>query len=96
MPFWVEKIGVPRTLAVEYPFGHIFGQPKNVSQQMRLARHVIHVIETLDEPGMIVHSNEIWPQPTEEAIKEWQPEVPAPVISHISKSFLEMMRKKRN
>ena len=36
MPFWAEKVGVPRTLAVEFPFGHTLGQPHNVAQQMRV------------------------------------------------------------
>jgi hypothetical protein len=95
MPFWAEKIGVPRTLAVEHPFGHILGKPNNIPQQMRVIQQAIQSLEILDEPGKIIHSPEIWTQPTDEAIKEWQPELPSPVISHISKSFREMMRKKR-
>ena len=36
MPFWSEKIGTPRTLAVEFPFGHLLGAPNDPTQQMRV------------------------------------------------------------
>ena len=32
MPFWADKIGVPRTLAVEFPFGHALGHAANHCQ----------------------------------------------------------------
>jgi len=35
MPFWTEKIGVPRTLAVEFPFGHTLGQPHDTTQRRK-------------------------------------------------------------
>jgi hypothetical protein len=95
MPFWAERIGVPRTLAVEFPFGHILGQPNNVNQQMRVIRHAIQGLEVIDKPGAILHSPEVWPIPSDVAIIEWQPEEPSPVVQYISKNFREMMRKSR-
>jgi hypothetical protein len=95
MPFWAEKIGVPRTLAVEFPFGHTLGQPKNVEQQMRVLQQAIQGFEEIEKPGVILHSPEVWPIPKDAAIKEWQPEEPSPVIQHISKNFRELMRKSR-
>jgi hypothetical protein len=95
MPFWAEKIGVPRTLAVEFPFGHTLGQPKNVEQQMRVVRQAIQGLEEIEKPGAILHSPEVWPIPKDVAIREWQPEEPSPVVQLISKSFREMMRQSR-
>jgi D-proline reductase (dithiol) PrdB len=95
MPFWAEKIGVPRTLAVEFPFGHILGEPNNVEQQMRLIRQALNMLESADKPGQILHSKEMWPVPTDDAFKDWQPEKPSPVISHMSKKFREMLRKSK-
>ena len=40
MPFWAEKVGVPRTLAVEFPFGHTLGQPHDTAQHMRLEQRL--------------------------------------------------------
>jgi len=95
MPFWSERIGVPRTLAVEYPYGHVLGQPNNSQQQMRVIQQALYTLETVEMPGQIIHSSEIWPVPTNEAIYDWQPEEPSPVIGEISKKFREMMRKSR-
>ena len=63
MLFWAEKIGVPRTLAVEFPFGHTLGGPHEVAQQMRVIRQALEVLETSGAPGTVVHSPETWPRP---------------------------------
>lgn len=95
MPFWAEKVGSPRTLAVEFPFGHMLGQPHDVVQQMRVIRQALEVLETAEAPGAIVHSPERWPVPPKEALKDWQPEEPSPVIQVMAPRFLEMMRQRR-
>lgn len=95
MPFWAEKIGVPRTLAVEHPFGHILGQPQDSHQQMRVIRQALDVLATAEKPGVIVHSNETWPVAQEAAMNGWQPEEPSPVIGHMSAAFRKMMRESK-
>ena len=95
MPFWAEKIGVPRTLAVEFPFGHMLGQPHDIAQQMRVIHQALEVLETADSPGTIVHSTETWPVPQKEAAKDWQPEEPSPLIQVMAPRFREMMRQRR-
>lgn len=95
MPFWAEKIGVPRTLAVEFPFGHILGQPHDVSQQMGVIRSALDLLAALEVPGQIVHSPEVWPVPPEAATAAWQPEEPSPLVEHLSKNFREILRKSR-
>ena len=95
MPFWAEKVGVPRTLAVEFPFGHTLGQPHDVAQQMRVIRQALEVLETAEALGAIVHSPEKWPVPHKEALKDWQPQERSPVMEVIAPRFLEMMRQRR-
>ena len=95
MPFWAEKVGVPRTLAVEFPFGHTLGQPYDVAQHKRVIRQALEVLETAAAPGTIVHSTEAWPVPQKEATKDWQPEEPSPVIQVMAPRFREMMRQRR-
>jgi len=58
MPFWAEKIGVPRTLAVEFPFGHSLGLPGEIAQQTRVISEALEVLETAETPGDIFHSEE--------------------------------------
>jgi hypothetical protein len=96
MPYRAEKIGVPRTLAVEFPFGHILGQPHNIEQQMRVIGQALEVLETAEAPGTIVHSPEEWPTSVEEALHDSHPETPLPIMAerwrHIGQ-FLRGMRR---
>ena len=95
MPFWAEKVGVPRTLAIEHPFGHILGQPHQIEQQTRVIHQALDVLQSAEAPGNIAHSPKVWPVPQDEAMKNWQPAEPSPVISHMSKHFRAMLRKNR-
>ena len=95
MPFWAEKIGVPRTLAVEFPFGHILGNPRNSEQQLRVIKEALRVLETADIPGTIIHSNQVWVDTLERAIKIWQPKEPSPVISIMSGELRKLIKKSR-
>jgi hypothetical protein len=95
MPFWAEKIGVPRTLAVEFPFGHTLGQPHDAAQQTRVIRQALEVLEMAQTPGEIVHSPETWPVPQKEAVKDWQPLEPSPVVQVIGPRIREILRQRR-
>jgi D-proline reductase (dithiol) PrdB len=95
MPYWAEKTGVPRTLAVEFPFGHTLGQPGDASQQTRVIRAALEVLRDALEPGTIVQAEETWPVPVEQAIKSWQPLDPSPVIQHLAPEFRALMRQRR-
>lgn len=95
MPFWAEKTGTPRTLAVEFPFGHMLGQPHHKEQQTRVIRQALAVLETAETPGTIVHSPATWPVPQKEAYKAWQPQEPSPIIQMMAPRFREMLRERR-
>lgn len=95
MPFWAEKIGAPRTLAVEFPFGHTLGQPHDAAQQMGVIREALHVLATADAPGTIVHSAATWPEPQKTAYKAWQPAEPSPVVAALAPQFRQMLREQR-
>ncbi len=95
MPFWAEKIGVPRTLAVEFPFGHILGQPHNTAQQMRVIGQALEVLETAKEAGTICHSSETWPVPAKQASEEWQPKEASPLMRVMAPQFIKLVREHR-
>ena len=95
MPFWAERVGVPRTLAVEFPFGHALGQPDNATQQTRVVREALELMASAGEPGTIVHSAERWPVPAEQATKDWQPLEPSPLLKVMRPRFVQMMREHR-
>lgn len=95
MPFWAEKIGVPRTLAVEFPFGQTLGRAHDAEQQMRVLYQCLDVLAEADAPGEIVHSDESWPQPIEVAQKFWQPSEPSPIIAELGPRIREILRERR-
>jgi hypothetical protein len=95
MPIWAEKLGVPRTLAVEFPFAQVLGQPNQVEQQRRVLLRALQVLENATRPGTIVHSAESWPQPTSQAIQEWQPAQASPIVQVLAPKIRELLRKRR-
>ena len=95
MPHWGEIIGVPRTLAVEFPFAHTLGQPGNREQQMRVIRQALEVLETAETPAAIVHSEEQWHQPQKEAVRIWQPSEPSPIVSIMGPQVRQLLRERR-
>lgn len=96
MPYWAEKVGAPRTLAVEFPFGHTLGQPGNKKQQAAVIDEALTLLKTAEVPGTISHSTETWPLPQAEAIKRWQPSEPSPIISELAPKIRQILRKRRS
>ncbi len=80
MPYWAEKMGVPRTVGVEFPYGHPFGLPGNREMQMDVIRAALSLLAEAREPGTIRELEIEWPQPFDEAKKDWQPLEPSPVV----------------
>ncbi len=97
MPFWSERVGAPRSLAVEFPFGHILGQPHNAGMQGRVILDALNLLETAAVPGAIAHFQEPWPEPLEAARRASEPEVPPPIAAHMGRyigKFLMGMRRR--
>lgn len=95
MPFWAERVGAPRALAVEFPYAHTLGQPGDQEGQMRLIRQALEVLETASAPGSIVHSAETWPIPTNQATQSWQPSEPSPIVRVLGPRIREILRQSR-
>ena len=95
MPFWAEKVGTPRTLAVEFPFGHTLGRPHDADQQRRVIEGALVVLEGAEEPGTLVHSSELWPAPPAQATKDWQPAEASPIMEVMAPRILAIMRERR-
>lgn len=96
MPFWSERVGAPRSLAVEFPFGHILGQAHNKELQRRIILQVLDVLERAEGPGAIVHFQEPWPEPLEVARRASYPDTPPPIAAEMGRyigKFLMGMRR---
>jgi len=81
MPYWSEKMGVPRTIGAEFPFGHQLGMPGNREMQMKVIREALSLLEEAKLPGEIRELDIEWPQPFDEAKRDWQPLEPSPIVA---------------
>jgi hypothetical protein len=83
MPVWSERIGVPRTVAVEFPYGHAFGRPGDDAMQMRVIEAALGLLESAISPGEVVAMDVEWPQSLDEAKRDWQPLEPSPIVARM-------------
>lgn len=95
MPFWAGRIGVPRGLAVEAPFGHLLGQPGDIQGQRMVIDQALQVLVGAKAPGTIDHSSLVWPHPLEQAVRDWQPEEPSPIVQVLSPMIKTLLRERR-
>lgn len=97
MPFWSERIGAPRSLGVEFPFGHILGPAGDGAMQRRVILQALDLLQTAPGPGTIEHFQEPWPEPLELARRRSEPEAPPPIAAemgrHIGKFLMGMRRR---
>jgi len=87
MPYWSEKVGAPRTLGVEFPFGHPLGHAGDREEQLAVIREALRVLREAREPGAVEHLEREWPDSERWKTAWYPPELP-PVI----KVLLERLR----
>ena len=91
MPYWAERLGVPRTVGVEFPYGHPLGRPGDRDTQTGIIREALRLLEEATGPSEIRELDYRWPQDLDEAKKDWQPLEPSPII----KMMLEQRKAQR-
>lgn len=80
MPYWSERLGVPRTVGVEFPYGHTLGRPGDRDMQMGVIRAALDLLAEAKAPGEIRELDYAWPQDFDEAKRDWHPPEPSPII----------------
>jgi hypothetical protein len=95
MPYWAEKIGVPRALGVEMPFGHILGQPGDAKVQRALVLEALDLLEQATRAGTVLHSTTHWAGTDEEAAHASYPKVPPPIVGQMGKHIGHFLRNLR-
>ncbi len=90
MPAWGGRYGTPRTLGVEFPFGHTLGLPGDAAMQTRVLRAALSLLESARPPGPVVaHFQEPWPGDFDVWKKAWHPPVPSPMIRWLKEQALK-------
>ena len=88
MPRLAERLGIPRAVGVEFPFGHPFGPPGDVETQTGVARAALRALAEATGPGYVVHLPYVWPEPQNVAYKAWQPREMSPVVRYLREQVL--------
>ena len=81
MPDSAEHLLAPRSVGVEFPFGHTFGRPGDRKTQRRVLETALTVLAGAAAPSTRVDVDIAWPEPRGVAYKSWQPAEPSPIVA---------------
>jgi len=84
-----RAVGIPRSAAIEYPYGRPVGQVGDREGQRQVLLEAISVFEKAKTPGEVYHLPFTWPEEPKKT--DWQP----PEMSPIVKFRLDDIRKAR-
>jgi hypothetical protein len=80
MPDLAERLGVPRIVGVEFPFGHTLGHAGEREEQTKVIRDSLRVLRDARQPNTVEHLPYEWPD-VERWKQAWHPSEPAPIIA---------------
>jgi D-proline reductase (dithiol) PrdB len=63
-----EKLLAPRAAFVKFPHGASFGEPHNRLQQMTILRDLLLLLQTAEEPGILMDLPYKWRRSTYEEV----------------------------
>lgn len=81
-PEFNREVGIPRTVALEFPYGRPIGEAGDADGQRRVLLETLAVLEEARAPGQVTHLPYEWPQDPKET--QWHP----PEMSPIVKAYL--------
>lgn len=73
-------VGIPRTAAIEYPFGRPLGQVHDREGQKAVLVRMLEVLEKARKPGEIWHLPFTWPEEPKKT--DWHPPEMSPLIRY--------------
>ncbi|MGB5750216.1 MAG: hypothetical protein WBM69_24795 [Desulfobacterales bacterium] len=85
-PEFHREVGIPRVVAIEYPFGRPVGQVNDSEGQQKVLLAALSFLEKAKTPGQICHLPFTWPE--EPKHTKWHP----PAISPIIKLYLDELK----
>ena len=83
IPDLTASVGVPRLVALEYPFGKTMGLPGDSSGQMEVLRAALAAGLDIREAGGIRHLQFTWPETKAKA--QAHPAEPPPIATHLKR-----------
>lgn len=80
MPDIAQRIGIPRALAVEFPFGHTLGHAHDEPEHRVVLTAALELLEQARAPETVALLEAKWPDPNGVWRKRWHPSEPSPII----------------
>jgi hypothetical protein len=84
-----RAVGIPRSAAIEYPYGRPVGQAGDRDGQRQVLLEALAVLEKAKKPGEVWHLPFAWPEEPKKT--DWQP----PEMSPLIKFYLEDIKEAR-
>ena len=73
-----RAVGIPRSAAIEFPYGRPVGQVEDRDGQRRVLSAALSVFEKARTPGEVHHLPFVWPEDPKET--QWHPPDMSPLI----------------
>jgi hypothetical protein len=86
---FTRAVGIPRSAAIEYPYGRPVGQVGDREGQRNVLLKALEVLEKAKRPGEVFHLLFTWPEEPKKT--DWQP----PEMSPLIKFYLEEIKQAR-
>ena len=84
-----RAVGIPRSAAIEHPYGRPVGQVENREGQRKVLLMVLSMLEKARKPGEVWYLPFTWPEEPQKT--DWQP----PEMSPLIKFQLDEIKKAR-
>lgn len=88
-PEFHKLVGIPRSVAIAYPYGRPVGQVQDKEGQRQVLLETLSFLNSAKEAGEIKHLTRAWPEEPKDA--KWQP----PEMSPLIKLYLDEIRAAR-
>lgn len=84
-----RAVGIPRSAAIEYPYGRPVGQVRDREGQRKVLLEALAVLEKSETPGQVWPLPFTWPEDPKKT--DWQP----PEMSPLIRFYLEDIKQAR-
>jgi hypothetical protein len=93
-PTWEfhRLVGIPRSVAIAYPYGRPLGQVGDRYGQRKVVLAALNMLETATTAGSVSHLPEAWPEAPKDT--HWHPPEMSPIIKAYLKDIKKAARRK--
>jgi len=91
-PEFHREVGIPRSAAIEFPYGRPLGQVGDRNGQRDVLLETLSVLSKAQEPGEIWSLPFTWPEEPKDA--KWHPPEMSPLVRLFREQIREARRKK--